>query len=130
MKRKPPAAAKRFAPTAGFGVTPRPPRDAIADLFASAVAQHQNGALAAAERGYRQVLAALPDHADAHSRLGAILMRQGKSREAVRHMERAVALWPASFEAHGNLAQAYTWLGQRENAIEAATRALELRETA
>ena len=43
-------------------------------------------------------------------------------------MERAVELRPDLFEAYANLAQAYTGSGQRDRAIEASCRALELFE--
>ena len=89
----------------------------------------QAGALVEAERCYRQIITVVPHHAEAHSRLGAVMIRQGKTAEAIAHMERAVVLQPDLFEAHGNLSQAYLWTGQGERAIEAASRALELKET-
>jgi len=104
-------------------------KDAAGELFSTAVAYHQAGMLADAERFYRQILAIAPGRFDVHSRLGAVIMGQGKIKEAIPHLERALALKPDLFEAHGNLAQAYTWTGQRDRAIEAAARALELRET-
>ena len=100
-----------------------------AELFNQAVMHHSTGALGDAERCYRQLLAALPSHAEAHGRLGAVLMRQGKMAEAIFHIEHALSLRPDMFEAYGNLCQAYMWTGQRDRAIEAACRALELRET-
>ena len=90
---------------------------------------HHAGALGDAERCYRQLLTALPSHAEAHGRLGAVLMRQGKMADAISHMEHALSLRPDMFEAYGNLSQLYMWTGQRDHAIEAACRALELRET-
>ena len=77
------------------------------NLFRTALVHHQAGAFDAAERAYRQVVAAFPTNAEAHSRLGAVLMGQGNSGEAIAHMARAAALDPALFEAHANLAQAY-----------------------
>ena len=90
---------------------------------------HHAGAFGAAERCYRQLLAGSPRHAEAHGRLGAVLMRQGKLTEAIFHIEHALSLRPEMFEACGNLAQAYLWSGQGERAIDAASRALELKET-
>ncbi len=101
-----------------------------ADIFAAAVANHRAGAFAAAERQYRHILAIDPHHAETHSRIGAVLMAQGQTRQAVSHLERAVALKPDLFEALGNLAQAYLASGQRVEAVLAALAALELRETA
>jgi len=101
----------------------------LAELFAAAVAQHQAGAVAEAERGYRQIIALFPDFADAHGRLGALLMARGNTTEAIGHIERALALRPDTFEALGNLAQAYMFAGQPERAVGPAGRALELSET-
>lgn len=101
----------------------------VADLLGAAMAFHQAGALAEAERLYRQILSLVPANAEAHSRLGAVLMAGRRNDEAIFHMERAVALQPDLFAAYGNLAQAYVWTGQGERAIEAACRALEIRET-
>ena len=56
-------------------------------------------------------------------------MRQGKMAEATFHIEHALSLRPDMFEAYGNLCQLYMWTGQRDRAIEASCRALELRET-
>ena len=100
-----------------------------AELFNTAVMHHHAGALADAERCYRQLLAAFPGHAEAHSRLGAVLMRQGRLADAVVQIQRALALKPDMFEACGNLAQAYLAAAQPDRATDAACRALELNET-
>ena len=125
MNRKQRRAAKGGGTALDFASS----RRALADLFNVAAAHHQSGALAEAERGYQQVTASFPDHAEAHSRLGTVMMGQGRIGEAIPHLERAVALKPDQFEAWGSLTQAYSWSGRREAAVEAATRALELRET-
>ena len=125
MNRKQRRAAKRGSTAPDFASRAQ----AIANLFNVAAGHHRSGALAEAERGYRQVTASFPDHAEAHSRLGAVMMGQGRISEGISHIERALALQPDLFEAWGSLAQAYAWSGRREPAIEAATRALELRET-
>jgi SAM-dependent methyltransferase len=103
--------------------------DRLAQLFAATIAQHQSGAVAEAERGYRQIIALFPDFADAHGRLGALLVARGNAAEAVAQIEQALALRPDTFEALGNLAQAYMLTGRPERAIEPASRALELNET-
>jgi SAM-dependent methyltransferase/tetratricopeptide (TPR) repeat protein len=98
-------------------------------LLRDAVAHHQAGAFDKAERAYRQILTLIPTHAEAHSRLGAVMIAQGNISEAVWHMERAVELRPNLFENYANLAQAYTWSGQRDRAVAASCRALELFES-
>jgi SAM-dependent methyltransferase len=130
MNRKERRAAKR----SGAQLAPRSfgngaPADLGASLLRSAANYHRSGALAEAKRAYRQLLALFPAHADAHSRLGAVLIAQERASEAIPHIQRAVALNPTLFEAYGNLAQAYSWTAQRKDAIDAACRALELKET-
>jgi SAM-dependent methyltransferase len=91
--------------------------------------QHQTGAISEAELGYRRIIALFPDFADAHSHLGSLLMTQGNATDAIRYLERALALRPDMFGVLGNLAQAYIFAGQPERAVGPAARALELRET-
>jgi 2-polyprenyl-3-methyl-5-hydroxy-6-metoxy-1,4-benzoquinol methylase len=131
MNRKQRRAARTRAgggPATGLPAGPSP--GALqAQLYNQAVMHHHAGAFGEAERCYRQLLAAVPLHAEAHGRLGAVLMRQGKMVEAISRFEHALSLRPDMFEANANLAQAYLWSGQGERAIEAACRALELKET-
>ncbi|HLX72390.1 MAG TPA: methyltransferase domain-containing protein [Verrucomicrobiae bacterium] len=127
MNRKERRAAKR----SGAASMARPLADGTRNnqagtLFRNAVAHHQAGAFDKAERAYRQILTLIPAHAEAHSRLGAVMIAQGNISEAVLHMEQAVELRPDLFEAHANLAQAYTWSGQHDRATDASCRALEL----
>jgi len=102
----------------------------LAELVAAAAAQHQAGAIGDAERQYRHILKLFPEHAETHSRLGAVLMAQNKTSEGAAHIERALALKPDLFEAYGNLAQAYMAMGLLELAIRALSRALDINETA
>ena len=101
----------------------------LSELFKAAVAQHQAGALAEAERRYRYILTQYPGHAETHSRLGAVLMARSKTKDAISAMERALELQPDLFEAHANLSQAYIAVGDVTRAVDAAARTLELRET-
>ncbi len=117
-------AGPRFGPSGAS-----PPDGKIAKAFADAVTLHRAGAFADAEREYRRVLALVPNHAEAQSRIGAVLMAQGKTGEAIAHLERAVALDPNLFEALGNLAQAYFAAERMEPAVHALAGALEIRDT-
>ncbi len=129
MNRKQRRAARSSSSASAPGsFAGKAPAHIVADLFDTAVMHHHAGALIEAERCYRQVIAAFPGHAEAHSRLGAVLMRQGKAADAAAQIERALALKPDMFEAFGNLAQACLAAGQGERAAEAACRALELKE--
>jgi SAM-dependent methyltransferase/tetratricopeptide (TPR) repeat protein len=98
-------------------------------MFANAVAHHNAGALAEAERDYRRLLAQAPDHAAAQSRMGAVLMAQGRVGEAIAYLKQALELDHGLFEAHGNLAQAYMAVGQMELAVHVLARALEIQQT-
>ena len=60
---------------------------------------------------------------------GAALLAQGRIEEAIGFFERAVALNPDVAAARDNLAKAYMAAGKPELAIDAAARALELKET-
>jgi 2-polyprenyl-3-methyl-5-hydroxy-6-metoxy-1,4-benzoquinol methylase len=105
------------------------PGGSLAELFTAAVAQHQAAAYQDAERRYRHIITLFPAFADAHSRLGALLMARGREAEAISHIEQALALRPDIFEAWGNLAQAYLFIGEPRRALGPASRALELKET-
>src|SRR5580692_4886320 len=100
--------ASGLAETAASGATSAA---ALAELVVAAVAQHQTGALNEAERRYRHILTLFPDHAETHSRLGAVLMAQNRPNEAIAQIEQALALKPDLFEGYGNLAQAYMAMG-------------------
>ena len=122
-RKQKPAPGHRLAVAAGGAE-----RNA-AKLLAEAVAHHNARAFAAAERDYGRFLALVPGHAAAHSRMGAVLMAQGKIGAAIGHLERALSLDPTLFEACGNLAQAYMAAGRMEPAVHMLARALEFRET-
>jgi len=132
MNRKQRRASARSGAAAAFGspAGATPGGEKIAKLLAAAVARHRAGSLVEAERQYRHILALAPGEAEAQSRLGAVLMAQGKTKQALPHLERAIALAPDRFEAQANLAQAYLAAGRDAQAVLAAQRALELQETA
>lgn len=114
----------RSASPAGAGAD-----TALAEQFAAAVAQHRAGALADAERRYRDILARFPDHAESHGMLGVALSAQHRIDEALAHFERAAALKPDVAGTHDDLARAYMMAGNPQLAVEAAARALELDAT-
>jgi len=75
-----------------------------------------------------QVLAAQPDHAEAHASLGFVLLKRELAAEsALPHLERAIALDPADHESRANLGIALQDLGRVDDAIEAYDAALALR---
>ncbi len=102
----------------------------MAALYDAAVAHHRAGALAEAERRYRDILGRFPAHAETHTMLGAVLMARGKADEAIRHFEHVIALKPARRSAYQDLGRACLAAGRLKTAIAAASRALTLGESA
>jgi protein O-GlcNAc transferase len=87
---------------------PRPPGSAGAldRKFADAVAKHQAGDLAAAEAGYRAILAAKPRHVAALCNLGVLLRATGRAGDAVACYRRAIAASPDHAPAYENMGNA------------------------
>jgi tetratricopeptide (TPR) repeat protein len=112
----PPAAANRASPP--------PSSDAI---VAGAIAAHQRGDLAAAERGYRAALAATPDHPHALHFLGVVLYQHHRLAEALPLLERAAGLVPQEPEFHNNLGLALAAADRADDAIGAYRRSLALK---
>jgi predicted O-linked N-acetylglucosamine transferase (SPINDLY family) len=96
-------------------------------LLAHALQLHQAGKLADAERIYRQILAAAPDHVDALHLLGALAGQSGHPEAAVELIRRAVALRPDIAEAHYNLGIELCNLDRVDEAIESYRRAVACR---
>lgn len=70
-----------------------------------------------AEAAYRQALALAPNAATYHTALGLVLARQGRLEEGVAELERAVALDATDATAYRYLADLYTALGERAQAV-------------
>jgi tetratricopeptide (TPR) repeat protein/SAM-dependent methyltransferase len=99
----------------------------IADQFRAAVAFHQRGALADAERGYRLILAQSPAHADSLHNLGLIALNAGNAASAVELMDKAIAADPRKAEYHYNIALAWRALDLTDQTAAHLERAIELR---
>src|SRR5262249_61489006 len=85
-------------------------------LRAAAVRLQQAGQLVAAEACYRQMLAAQPNLAEGHFRLGDALMGQGKFDEAVAAYRCAIGFKSNYAEAHSNLGNALAAQGKLDEA--------------
>jgi tetratricopeptide (TPR) repeat protein len=88
---------------------------------------HQRGELAAAERAYRDALAAAPDHPHALHFLGVVLHQRERWDEALPLLERAIGLVPEEPEFHNNLGLALAAVDRTEDAIAAYRRAIALK---
>jgi tetratricopeptide (TPR) repeat protein len=118
----PSAVASRHEGAAASG-----PRDSGWEqrLLEHARAALESGAFIAAERSYRELLAANPQHPDALHMLGFILFREGRLDEALQHIGQSVALRPTPL-ALANHAGVLATLGRREDALVDLERALEM----
>jgi tetratricopeptide (TPR) repeat protein len=84
------------------------------------------GQAAAALRALQEAARSGKGSAEAQYQLGVALFRQNLHAEAVRQLERAVAMRPADARAHDYLALGYEALGEAEHAEEAYQRALRV----
>ncbi|MEA2870152.1 MAG: hypothetical protein QOH67_128 [Hyphomicrobiales bacterium] len=96
------------------------------DAFVAAVRHHQAGQFAEADRLYRQVLAAEPQHVHALHLSGALAQATGRNEEAVALIGRAIALNGEVPDFHYNLGLALWALNRREEACRHWTRAVKL----
>lgn len=101
----------------------------LAFLFLASTPELQGQAdaeFAAAEKGLRALETAQPNTFEVRYRLGLILLRQNKPKEAAQRFQAAVGIMPSSALAWVGLAQARLRLSQKNLALEAAGRALTL----
>ena len=83
----------------------------------------QQAKYAEAEACFHEALTLRPDSADVLSDLGTVLGLQARLKEALLHLERAIAVEPAHPRAHANLAAALLGLNRLGEAEAAARRA-------
>jgi tetratricopeptide (TPR) repeat protein/SAM-dependent methyltransferase len=98
-----------------------------ASLFAAAVAQHQAGAFAEAERRYRYILSINPDHADSLHNLGLLALQSGNAASAAELIGKAIKLNNRVGEYHYNIALAWRALDRMDQVTTHLQRAIELR---
>jgi tetratricopeptide (TPR) repeat protein/SAM-dependent methyltransferase len=99
----------------------------VAGLFNAALARHQTGALADAERSYRQILALAPDHADSLHNLGLIALQSGDATAGVELIGKAIAANDRVADYHYNIALAWRSLGRNDQVAAHLERAVALR---
>ena len=95
----------------------------LADPLQQALDHHQAGRWAMAEALYRQLLAAHPDHADAHHLLGFLCHQQGRPEPALTLIRRAIELLPQAAIFHANLGVVLLAQGQGDAAEASLLRA-------
>lgn len=102
-------------------------RRKLQPLYDSAVKHHQDGQLAKAERLYRDVLAADPDHAPALHHLGLLAHQAGQHAAALSLIDRALGLTPDYAEAHCNRGLVLLALVRADEAVRAIQTAIGLK---
>lgn len=100
--------------------------DRLARTLDQAVRLHQSGRLQQAERLYREILAAQPDHADALHLLGVLTHQSGRPGIAVELIEQAIALRPGAPAFHYNLAHVLREQGRIDMARDSLQAVLRL----
>jgi predicted O-linked N-acetylglucosamine transferase (SPINDLY family) len=98
----------------------------LAQRLEQAMAFHQGGQLAEAERGYRQVLNMRRDHPDARHFLGVLRFQQGRADEALDLISAALKSRPDYPEALYNRGNILSALGRYQDAIASYDQALSL----
>ncbi|MGY3495919.1 protein O-GlcNAc transferase [Bradyrhizobium sp. USDA 4502] len=96
--------------------------------FAQAVALHQRGQLAAAEKIYEDMLRQQPDNFDALHLLGLISAQTGRSERGVDLIRRAIRLNGNVADAHSNLGNALRALRRFDEALASFDRAVALKQ--
>ncbi len=94
-----------------------PESAALESKFRQALGLHQQGRLADAEQGYREVLRDQPHHFDAAYLLGVIALQTRRLGLASDLFSTAIALRPDFTEAYNNRGAALADLGHLEGAL-------------
>jgi protein O-GlcNAc transferase len=103
------------------------PSDAITRKFRQALTFQQGRKLADAERAYREILAAAPEHFAALHMLGVVCHQTGRYPAAVDLIRRAIEIDPGVAAAHVNLGPPLQRLQRLDEALASYDRALELK---
>ncbi len=98
----------------------------VAQVLARAVACHQAGNLNDAERLYRDILRAQPDHPDATHLSGVAHFQRGDLAAAADQVTRAIGLDDDVAIYHANLGRIRTAQGRAADAADAYRRAIQL----
>jgi predicted O-linked N-acetylglucosamine transferase (SPINDLY family) len=102
-------------------------RATAAEAIVLANALHAHARHADAERVYRAILRADPDHGDANCFLGMLLVLDGRVDEAMRHLQRAAEKHPQSDAYQLNLGLVHESLDRVPEAVACYRRAAQLR---
>ena len=96
-------------------------------IFREALAHHQGGRLADAERLYRSILKAEPKHFDSLHLLGVVQAQSGRPGEALRHMDAAVKINPGVAPVLNNRGNILKDVGRLDDALASYDAAIAIR---
>lgn len=94
--------------------------------FEQALALHQRGQLAQAQRLYENVLESHPDHFDSLHLLGVIAYQSNRPQEAVELIARAIEINPGIPTSYSNIGAALEALGLLDEAVACYDKAISL----
>jgi len=94
--------------------------------FSAAAERHRAGDLVAAEAGYRDVIAIVPEHFDALQHLALLLLQKGDLGEAKDCVDKAIEVKPVSASAYCNRGNILARLSKFEEALGSYDRAIAL----
>jgi predicted O-linked N-acetylglucosamine transferase (SPINDLY family) len=100
---------------------------AIADAVRKALALHQSGNLAGAERGYREILGVEPGQFEALHYLGMLEAQSGRLEESLGHLDQALKVNPDSLEARMSQTNVLKALNRPAEAIASCEAALRVK---
>ncbi len=98
----------------------------LEDALALAQGHHQSGNIVLAERTYRDILRAVPDHVQTLQFLGILLFQSGNFIEARQNFEKALEADKNDRSCWNNYGAVLTQLKDYEGAIKAYDKALEI----
>src|SRR5262249_53572662 len=100
------------------------PHAELASAFSQALALHQAGRLAEAEKIYGQILKVQPNHFDSLHLVGVIYAQRGNPVESVRQIDLALKINPKAAHAHNNRGNVLRELKRLDEALASYDRAL------
>src|SRR5215472_4882952 len=103
------------------------PHAELASTFSQALALHQAGRLAEAEKIYGQILKVQPNHFDSLHLVGVIYAQRGNHVESVRQIDLALKINPKAAYAHQNRGLALQELKRLDDALASYDKAIALK---
>jgi len=117
------------SPKPRFGVTNTPPSTDTAASFETATKLFHSDHSREAIPLFEDIVRQNPGHALAQARLGGAYCQVGRFKDALPHLERAIALDATDYQSRSNLGLAYEKMGKPELGIEPSRQAVKLQPT-